>query len=108
MFPKGYDRDRDAEGRRLIRGPIEANGVLRRVHIISDSIGVVQKGFQRLTIQDSVISAPICVSAPGSAGLTLDSNILDCDLGVRFESNVLMDNVFTNNRIRGQMQNIEF
>lgn len=106
--PSGAEPTVDADGRKLIRGPIEASGVLRHVHVVSDSIGVIQKGFGQLTIQDSVISAPICVSAPGSAGLTLDGNVLDCDLGVRFESSVLMGNVFTNNRVRGQMQNIEF
>jgi hypothetical protein len=98
----------DTEGRKLIHGPIEANGVLKHVHIVSDSIGVVHKGYQRLTIEDSVISAPICVRTPGSVGLTLINNTLDCDLGVQFETSVLMDNQFMDNRIRGQMQNIEF
>jgi hypothetical protein len=98
----------DGDGRRLIRGPIEANGVLKHVHIISDSIGVVHKGYQRLTIQDSVISAPICVRTPGSVGLTLTNNTLDCDLGVQFETDMLLDNQFIDNRVRGRMQNIEF
>lgn len=98
----------DADGRKLIRGPIETSGVLSHVHIVSDSIGVVHKGYERLTIEDSVISAPICVRTPGSVGLTLVNNTLDCDLGVQFETSVLMGNQFTGNRIRGQMQNIEF
>ncbi|MEO6598848.1 MAG: hypothetical protein ABIQ16_03185 [Polyangiaceae bacterium] len=98
----------DEQGLKLIRGPIEANGVLNRVHIVSDTVGVVHKGYQRLTITNSVISAPICVRTPGSIGLTLTNNTLDCDLGVQFETTMLLDNQFIDNRIRGQMQNVEF
>ena len=64
--------------------------------------------YQRLTIEDSVISAPICVRTPGSVGLSLLNNTVDCDLGVQFETSVLIGNSFIDNRIRGQMQNIEF
>ena len=55
-----------------------------------------------------MISAPICVRTPGSLGLNLTNNTLDCDLGVQFETGMLLGNVFLDNRIRGQMQNIEF
>jgi hypothetical protein len=48
------------------------------------------------------------VRTPGSVGLTLTNNTLDCDLGVQLETDMLLDNQFMDNRVRGQRQNIEF
>jgi hypothetical protein len=95
----------DASGRRVIRGPISPAQNLVRVHIVSDSIGVVHDGPLPLTIEDSIISAPICVRTPGDIGLSLFNNDLDCDLGVEFTGHLLLGNAFMDNRVRGVLQN---
>jgi hypothetical protein len=98
--------ERDDEGRPILRGPIIANrGVFEGVHIVSTTVGVFANGPYPVTIRHSIITAPVCVQAPGHLGLYLEDNTLDCKLGVRFTGTVLMDNIFLGNRIRGQMSN---
>ena len=42
-------------------------------------------------ISDSLIEAPVCVQFNGPSGLMMSGNTLDCNLGVEFTSDMLMD-----------------
>lgn len=95
--------EKDAQGRAIIRGPVNASGFLKNVHIISNTYGVV--ALSPLMITNSLIEAPVCVQFNGASGLTMSGNTLDCDLGVEFTSDVLMDHALYNNTVRGQMTN---
>jgi hypothetical protein len=97
----------DPQGRTILRGPVLADRDLIGVHIVSDSIGAIHQGMLPIRIENSVIEAQICVRTPGHIGLHLVNNTLDCALGVQFGDGALMDNVFLDNRIRGQMSNRE-
>lgn len=96
--------EKDAEGRTIIRGPIDANlsPIIENVHVVSDSYGVIAHG--PTMIKSSVIDAKICVQSSGNS-LILRDNVLNCGLGVEFTSGVLMDNQFSNNRYSGQLTN---
>ena len=56
-------------------------------------------------ISDSLIETPVCVQFNGPSGLMMSGNTLDCNLGVEFTSDMLMDHSLFNNTVRGQMTN---
>lgn len=92
---------KDSAGREIIRGPV-SSGIYSNVHIISDSIGV--NGFGPTMISDSVIEAPICVRSTGQ-GLSLQNNVLNCDLCVEFMPGALMNNSLISNQCAGRLSN---
>ena len=94
---------KDAQGRTIIRGPVNSGEFLKNVHIISDTYGVV--ALSPVMISDSLIEAPVCVQFNGPSGLMMSGNTLDCNLGVEFTSDMLMDHSLFNNTVRGQMTN---
>lgn len=95
----------DEQGRRIIQGPVEGDaGDLIGVHIVSNSVGVIHRGTRSLKIENSVISAPVCVVTPGHAGLRLLNNRLDCNVGVRYTGALRMGNVFIDNVVSGVME----
>jgi hypothetical protein len=67
---------------------VESVGTRLRVHWSGPTTTLTDASnlYLRLTIRDSVISAPICVRSPGNVGLSLLNNTLDCDLGVELTS----------------------
>lgn len=96
--------ERDAQGRRVIVGPIRLGfgEHLSNVHILSNGYGI--KAEMNAWLSNSVIEAPICVTTKG-LGLKLTSNDFYCDLAIEFTGTALMDNQFIDNRYSGQYTN---
>ncbi len=95
------DAPRDGSGRLIMQGPVPS-GVYTRVHIISQSVGVV--AVLPTTIVDSVIEAPVCVSTSGR-NLTLRGNVLDCALCIEFSDGFLLNNTIVDNTCTGRGTN---
>jgi len=86
---------------REIKGPASA-GYYNYVHIVSRSIGVYAYG--PTIISNSVIDAPICVVSDGYF-LQMHNNILRCQLCIRFDGRVLMNNHLDYNNCAGAFTN---
>jgi hypothetical protein len=91
----------DSAGRRIIRGPV-SNGPYFNVHIISDTVGVLSYG--TVTVEDSVIEAPVCIRTGGSGNL-IRNNHLDCETGIEFTSGPIINNVLEGNVTSGRLSN---
>ena len=87
--------------KKIIKGPV-GPGFYNHVCIISNSVGVEANG--PTTVVNSVIKAPICVEADGM-DLKLENNILKCRLGVKFDSNTLINNSLIHNEFYGRWTN---
>ena len=94
---EGYD----TQGRRIVRGPIQSSNV-NNLRIVSDSVGIVSN--VGVTVSNSVIEAPVCMSVP-SVGNLVTNNVLNCDLGIEFGPGPLLNNRLFNNQYRGQLSN---
>lgn len=86
---------------RVIKGPV-FSGYYDYVHIVSKSVGVYAYG--PTVISNSVIESPICVVSDGNT-LQMHNNILKCNLCVRFDGQVLVNNDLSFNNCGGVFTN---
>ena len=88
---------------KVINGPYEAYGnvTLRNVHIVSNSYGIIVHG--HLTLINSKISAPDCIKV-SSGSVYLQGNYFNCDLGVKYMSMPIGDDLI-NNTFAGRISN---
>ena len=98
---EGEEPTHDRQGRQYIQGPVSGS-YYNNVHIVSNSVGISTYG--SVTIKNSVIEAPVCVSSNG-VGLTAVNNQMNCNLCFKFNGNLLMDNTLSGNSFSGRGTN---
>lgn len=104
----GVKRDRkgrevDDQGLVIMRGPIKNSGVLtlRRVHIISDTVGVESGPIASLILWDSVIEAPLCMRL-GPSNNSILRNKLKCATCIDWHRGMQHTNEISGNTCAGR------
>ena len=88
----------DDYGREIIKGPL-GPGFYNRVHIVSDTVGVVASNATRII--NSAIEAPVCIQSSG-INLTVENTDLICGTCLQYTNSVRIGVQFSSVRCAGR------